>query len=70
MKMIIDFDPETNIFDVVIERGKVSGDPWPPPPPDGDQLNKMTAWLNKSYPDACKKFLDKEVSSIKITYKV
>ncbi len=68
MKMIIDFDQETNVFKVTLERGKTSGEPWPPPPPGNEQLAEMTDWLNKSYPDVCKKFTDKEVSALSLSF--
>ena len=68
MKFVIDFDENTNIFKVYFERNETSGDPWPPPPPNTEQLKEMTTWLNESYPDVCKKFGDKEVSGLKLTY--
>lgn len=67
MKMIFNFNEETSAFDVTLERGTVSSEPWPPPPPTGEQIAEMTAWLNKSYTECFKKFADKEVSALKLT---
>ena len=68
MKFVIDFNEETNLFKVSFERNETSGDPWPPPPPNTGQLKEMTTWLNDSYPDVCKKFVDKQVSGLTLTF--
>jgi len=70
MKIIIDYNQDTNTFSVQFDRGsfaKTDGD-WPPPPPWANQIQEMTDWLNKVYPDCTQKFRDHEVSALQLSF--
>jgi len=71
MKIVIDYDPNKNVFSVQFDRvlySKDNGDPWPPPPPYDGQVAEMAAWLTESYPSVTKKMTDQEISGLRMEF--
>jgi hypothetical protein len=73
MKIIIEFDEVLNSFNVQFDRGEITasaGEDPAPPPPYNEQIQEMTAWLNKTYPSILAKFKDREISGLRMNCSV
>jgi hypothetical protein len=64
MKISIDYDEKSNVFKVQFERAltQTSADAWPPPPPWQNQLQELSDWMIKIYPECLDEFKNPKIS--------
>lgn len=71
MKISIEYDEDKEVFIVQFDRGMLiaNGGDWPPPPPWSNQIQELSEWLVKTYPECMDKFKDQKISGLAYEFK-
>jgi len=71
MKISIEYDESKDVFIVQFDRGmmELNGGDWPPPPPWTNQVQELSSWLVKTYPECMDKFKDQKISGLTYEFK-